>query len=80
MADRKTPATDAGRSEARRRLSLLIAAYGVDGTLVVPAAGYAPGEGADLTPGSALRWPPCECGHALCPDAPDASGPSGAGQ
>ncbi|MFI6701894.1 hypothetical protein ACIBJC_23495 [Streptomyces sp. NPDC050509] len=68
-------------SEARRRLSLLIAAYGVDGSLVVPAAGYGPGaEGADLAPGGALRWPPCECGHALCPDAPDAPGSSGSGR
>lgn len=26
---------------------------------------------ADLVPGSALRWPPCECGNPdVCPDHP----------
>jgi hypothetical protein len=25
-------------------------------------------EGADLAPGSALRWPRCECGSPKCPD------------
>lgn len=26
-------------------------------------------QGADLVPGGALRWRPCECGHpVLCPD------------
>lgn len=58
------------RSEARKRLSLMIAAYGVDGSLVVPAYAYDPGaEGADLAPGDALRWPPCECGAPSCPDS-----------
>ncbi|MFB6980581.1 hypothetical protein [Streptomyces scopuliridis] len=60
------------RSEARRRLSLMIAAYGVDGSLVVPtyASDPNPGaEGADLAPGDALRWPPCECGDPSCPDS-----------
>ncbi|MFJ5109413.1 hypothetical protein ACIQAD_01955 [Streptomyces sp. NPDC088551] len=45
------------RSEARRRLSLMIAAYGVDGSLVVPTYAYDPGaEGADVAPGDALKW------------------------
>ncbi|MCL7377112.1 MULTISPECIES: hypothetical protein [unclassified Streptomyces] len=58
------------RSEARRRLSLMIAAYGVDGSLVVPNSVYDPGaEGADLAPGDALKWPPCVCGHPSCPDS-----------
>jgi hypothetical protein len=56
-------------SEARRFLSRLAGAFGVDGVLVVrkaePGAGA---EGADLAPGSGLRWPACECGHSLCPD------------
>ncbi len=25
-------------------------------------------EGADLVPGSGLRWPKCECGQSICPD------------
>lgn len=55
-------------SEARKRLSLMIAAFGVDGSLVVPARG--PGaEGADLAPRNALTWPPCRCGHPSCPDS-----------
>ncbi len=54
-------------SEARRRLSVLIATFGTDGVLVVRKG--APGaEGADLAPASALAWPPCECGHPMCPD------------
>ncbi|GAA1169337.1 hypothetical protein GCM10009654_28210 [Streptomyces hebeiensis] len=54
-------------SSARQRLSLLIAAFGVDGALVVPKDD--PGaEGADLAPGAALRWPKCRCGNAVCPD------------
>lgn len=32
-------------------------------------------DGADLVPGSVLRWPPCECGGPKCPD----SGPGGSG-
>ncbi|KIF75947.1 hypothetical protein QR77_22805 [Streptomyces sp. 150FB] len=32
-----------------------------------PGAGDA--EGADLMPGAALRWPPCQCGNPQrCPD------------
>ena len=59
-------------SEARKRLSLMIAAFGVDGSLVVPARG--PGaEGADLAPRNALTWPPCRCGHPSCPDSESAS-------
>lgn len=60
-------------SEARRLLSRLVDAFGVDGALVVWKAGPGgePGggaDGADLAPGSGLRWPDCECGHSLCPD------------
>jgi hypothetical protein len=38
----------------------------------IPGAGDA--EGADLMPGAALRWPPCQCGNPQrCPDyVPDA--------
>jgi hypothetical protein len=52
---------------ARRRMSLMIAGFGVDGSLVLPK--YGPGaEGGEPAPGDALKWPPCECGHTLCPD------------
>ncbi|MGW6240016.1 hypothetical protein ACWGBX_01030 [Streptomyces sp. NPDC055037] len=62
-------------SEARRRLSLMIAAYGVDGSLVVPTYAHDPGaEGADVAPGDALKWPPCVCGHPSCPDSAPQSG------
>ncbi|MFI6699530.1 hypothetical protein ACIBJC_11240 [Streptomyces sp. NPDC050509] len=54
-------------SEARQRLTMLIATFGVDGTLVV-RKGEPGAEGADLAPGSALKWPPCECGSPKCPD------------
>ncbi|MFF3395471.1 hypothetical protein ACFYW1_31625 [Streptomyces sp. NPDC002669] len=54
-------------SKARRNLSRLTRASGGDGVLIVPKDD--PGaDGADLVPGAALRWPPCECGHSLCPD------------
>ncbi|MFF9570700.1 hypothetical protein [Streptomyces sp. NPDC014685] len=54
-------------SKARRNLSRLTRASGVDGVLIVPKDD--PGaDGADLVPGAALRWPPCECGYSLCPD------------
>lgn len=57
-------------SKARRLLSRLTREFGTDGLLIIQTSG--PGEesaeGADLVPGSALRWPPCECGHSLCPD------------
>lgn len=48
-------------SEARRFLSRLVDAFGVDGALVVWTAGdggepEAGAEGADLAPGSGLRW------------------------
>ncbi|MFE4537723.1 hypothetical protein ACFRKB_21980 [Streptomyces scopuliridis] len=67
------------RSEARRRLSLMIAAYGVDGSLVVPRYASDPdpdlgAEGADLAPGDALRWPPCACGNSSCPDSAPRAG------
>lgn len=63
--------TDAGR--ARQRLSQLTGRFGTDGVLIVPKAD--PGaEGADMVPGAALRWPPCECGHSLCLDYVDLEG------
>lgn len=56
-----------GASKARQRLSLVTGRSGTDGVLIVskddPGA-----KGADPLPGAALRWPPCECGHSLCPD------------
>ncbi|MFE4610661.1 hypothetical protein ACWGCP_17095 [Streptomyces niveus] len=55
------------RSESRQFLSQLSEAIGVDGVVVVRK--IEPGaEGADLSPGSVLSWPPCECGHPKCPD------------
>ncbi|WP_327236731.1 hypothetical protein OG349_25100 [Streptomyces sp. NBC_01317] len=55
------------KSNARRVLARLTEEFGKDGVLIVPKPD--PGaEGADLIPGSALRWPPCECGNSLCPD------------
>nr|WSZ96387.1 hypothetical protein OH820_12615 [Streptomyces sp. NBC_00857] len=53
-------------SEARRFLSWLSDAFGVDGVLIVwkdPG-----GDGADLAPGDALKWPACQCGSPKCPD------------
>lgn len=56
-----------GSSEARQFLSRLSGAFGGGGVLMVQKSG--PGlEGADLAPGSALRWPRCECGSPKCPD------------
>ncbi|MFE6975574.1 hypothetical protein [Streptomyces sp. NPDC057682] len=57
----------ASGSKGRRVLSRLTSEFGTDGVLVVPTADSG-AEGADLVPGAALRWPPCECGHSLCPD------------
>ncbi|QIQ04923.1 hypothetical protein [Streptomyces liangshanensis] len=61
------------KSNARRVLARLTEEFGTDGTLIVPKPN--PGvraaegaEGADLIPGSALRWPRCECGNSVCPD------------
>ncbi|MFJ2646704.1 hypothetical protein ACIO1C_08275 [Streptomyces sp. NPDC087420] len=55
------------KSNARRVLARLTEEFGKDGVLIVPKSD--PGaEGADLIPGSTLRWPPCECGNSLCPD------------
>ncbi|MFI5755133.1 hypothetical protein [Streptomyces sp. NPDC051569] len=66
------------RSESRRILSLLETAFGADGVLLVRKSD--PGaEGADLVPGSALRWPPCECGSPKCPDYVAPSGPEAEG-
>ncbi|MFJ4921000.1 hypothetical protein [Streptomyces sp. NPDC088725] len=62
------------RSEARRSLARLTEKFGRNGVLIVPKD--APGaDGADLVPGSALRWPPCECGSEKCPDAKQAPDP-----
>ncbi|MFF8912075.1 hypothetical protein ACF08M_01815 [Streptomyces sp. NPDC015032] len=63
-----TEATDRmGSSEARHFLSRLTSAFRTGG--VIPAPKGEPGpEDADLTPGSALRWPKCECGNPRCPD------------
>lgn len=68
-------------SRARRLLSQLTDAYGSNGALIIPrtdpgtdpsadlpGADLPGAEGADLVPEAALRWPPCECGHSLCPD------------
>jgi hypothetical protein len=58
---------ESGGSGARQNLSRLTSRFGTDGVLVVPKS--SPGAGdEDLVPGAALRWPPCECGHSLCPD------------
>lgn len=55
------------RSNARRQLARLTERFGTDGTLVVPTDGRRTEE--PLLPGDAVhRWPPCECGHSLCPD------------
>ncbi|WP_405618511.1 hypothetical protein OG292_29330 [Streptomyces sp. NBC_01511] len=55
------------RSKARQFLSQLSEVIGADGVVVVRKV--EPGaEGADLSPGSVLSWPPCECGHPKCPD------------
>lgn len=55
------------RSKSRQFLSQLSEAVGMDGVVVVRK--LEPGaEGADLSPGSVLSWPPCECGNPKCPD------------
>ncbi|MFJ4920687.1 hypothetical protein [Streptomyces sp. NPDC088725] len=56
------------RSEARWSLARLTERFGKDGVLIVPK-GDPGADGADLVPGSALRWPPCECGGEKCPDS-----------
>lgn len=56
-----------GSSEGRQFLSRLSGALGVGGVLMVQKSDPGP-EGADLAPGSALRWPRCECGSTKCPD------------
>ncbi len=71
MGNSKAQGTEAadrlGSGEARRFLSRLSGALGVDGVLMVPKNAPGP-EGADLAPSSALQWPRCECGLAKCPD------------
>ncbi|MFD5187276.1 hypothetical protein ACFWMU_03815 [Streptomyces sp. NPDC058357] len=54
-------------SKARRNLSRLTGESGRDGVLVVPKSSPDVKD-EDLVPGAALRWPPCACGHSLCPD------------
>jgi hypothetical protein len=61
------PADHLGSSEARQFLSRLSDAFGVGGVLMVHKSDPGP-EGADMAPGSALRWPRCECGSPKCPD------------
>jgi hypothetical protein len=64
----ETGSTDRlGSSEARWFLSRLSGAISADGVLMVQKSNPGP-EGADLAPGSALRWPRCECGSPKCPD------------
>lgn len=54
-------------SKVRRFLSRLTDELGTNGVLIIQKS--TPGaEGEDLVPGSALRWPPCECGHSSCSD------------
>jgi hypothetical protein len=59
--------TDDNNKDDERRLPPRAA-----GGASTPGAGDA--EGADLMPGAALRWPPCQCGNPQrCPDyVPDA--------
>lgn len=61
-------------SEARRVLSLLSNAFGANGALLVRKGPGA--EGADLTPGDALRWPKCLCNNLICPDYEPPTSPS----
>lgn len=54
-------------NETRRFPSALSAVRGVAGMLTVQKC--SPGaEGADLAPGTALKWPKCDCGNPVCPD------------
>lgn len=62
-------------SEARRFLSRLSEAHGVGGVLLVRKRD-AEEEGTDRAPGSALRWPKCECGSPKCPDHEPPAEPS----
>lgn len=66
-AQGKQAADHMGSSDARRFLSRLSGALGVGGVLLVLKPD-SDAEGADLAPGSALRWPKCECGSPKCPD------------
>lgn len=54
--------------ESRRFLSQLSEAFGVGGVLLVGKAAEGGPEGADLAPGSSLRWPRCRCGSPRYPD------------
>lgn len=71
MGESKAQDTEAAghlsSSEARRFLSRLSGVLGVGGVLLVQKSDSG-AEGADLAPGSALRWPKCECGSPKCPD------------
>ncbi|GGZ17012.1 hypothetical protein GCM10010365_41320 [Streptomyces poonensis] len=66
-AHRTEAADHLDSNEARQFLSRLSGAFGGGGVLRVPKSSPGP-EGADLAPGSALRWPKCECGNPRCPD------------
>lgn len=56
-------------SSGRQYLSRIMRELGSDGVLIVPNVDLGQGGiDADLVPGAALRWPPCTCGHSLCPD------------
>ncbi|GHF63684.1 hypothetical protein GCM10010218_51320 [Streptomyces mashuensis] len=72
--DRATDHMDSG--ETRRFLSRLSGALGATGVLLVQKVDPGP-EGADLVPGSGLRWPKCECGSPKCPDYDPTAGRPG---
>ncbi|WP_405614880.1 hypothetical protein [Streptomyces sp. NBC_01508] len=55
------------QSNARGILSRLTERFGTDGVLVVRTDGRRSDQ--PLLPEDAVhRWPPCRCGHSLCPD------------
>lgn len=56
------------QSNARRFLSRLTEQFGTDGVLVVRTDGRRRSEEPALPEDAVHRWPPCECGHSLCPD------------
>ncbi|WP_329457498.1 hypothetical protein [Streptomyces sp. NBC_01497] len=56
-------------SDARKFLAGLTSRFGADGILVVRTAGAGESaDGAEPAPGDGLKWPPCRCGQAVCPD------------
>jgi hypothetical protein len=66
--------TEEDGSEARRFMSGAARESGADGVLPGPDS-QATEDIGDVIGGSALHWPACECGRAVCPDyaspAPD---------